>query len=64
MEPQNAVVPSHVTLPALLERLPDLFRPLLDASTLKSLHGTSKSLRLTSQKLAAGLKIDLTKQGV
>ena len=64
MEPQNAVVPSQFTLPGLLESLPDLFRPLLDASTLNSLHRTCKSLRLTSQKLAEGLKIDFTKQGV
>ena len=64
MEPHNAAVPSQLTLPALLECLPDPFRPLLDARTLNSLHRTSKSLRLTSQKLAAGLKIDLMKQGV
>ena len=65
MEPQNAV-PSQFTLPALLECLPVSwsFRPLLDASTLNSLHCASKALCLTSPKLAEGLKIDLTKQGV
>ena len=64
MEPQNAEVPCQLTLPALLESLPDLFRPLLDASSLESLHRTSKSLRLTSQKLAEGIKIDFPRQGV
>ena len=53
------------TLPSLLDLLPDPFRPWLNVSTLSSLHRTSKALRLvTSKKLAEGLKIDLTRQGV
>ena len=63
MEPQNSV-PSQVTLPALLECLPDPFRPLLAASTLNGLRCASKELCLMSPKLADGLKIDLTKKGV